>query len=221
MTNYEKEQQIIRWLREYKAYKCSIENLNQLVIDIAEEGMGIDYSRDKIGQTNKFSSDVENKVIKLEKYDVERRIKSMSNVVNAIDKAMESLTDIEKQVITNRCINGLYFYQFCYQINVSERTTKRIKKEALKKMSIVIFGIEWNKNIMNIDNWILISGKIILWGDNMNNFERLKSLESEYEMTDIIIYFISRHKRDIFQSDGTINSLPLLRWLQEESTNHD
>lgn len=142
MTNDEKEQQIIDWLWDYKAYKCSIKNLNQLVIDVAEEGMGIDYSRDKIGQTNKYNSDVENKAIKLEKYDVECRIKSMSNVVNSIDKAMESLTDIEKQVIINRCMNGLYYYQFCYQICTSERTSRRIKKEALKKMSIVIFGIE-------------------------------------------------------------------------------
>lgn len=142
MTNYEKEQQIIRWLREYKAYKCSIDNLNQLVIDVAEEGMGIDYSRDKIGQTNKFSSDVENKVIKLDKFNIEHGIKSMSNVINAIDKAMESLTDTEKQVITNRCMNSMYYYQFCYKICASERTAKRIKKSALGKMRIVIFGME-------------------------------------------------------------------------------
>lgn len=142
MTNYEKEQQIVNWLREYKAYKCSIANLQELIVDVAEEGMGIDYSRDKIGQTNKFSSDVENKVIKLDKFDIEHRIKVMSNVINSVDKALESLTDIEKQVITNRCMNGMYYYQFCYKICVSERTAKRIKKEALKKMSIVIFGAE-------------------------------------------------------------------------------
>lgn len=142
MTNYEKEQQIIDWLREYKAYKCSIDNLNQLIIDVAEEGMGIDYSRDKISTTNKFSSDVENKVIKLDKFNIEHRIKTMSNVINSIDKALESLTDMEKQVITNRCMNSMYYYQFCYKICTSERTAKRIKKEALKKMSIVIFGVE-------------------------------------------------------------------------------
>jgi len=50
----------------------------------------------------------------------------------------------------------------------------------------------------------------------MNNFERLKSLESEYKMADIIMYFISTHFGEVIKKDGTINGLPLLYWLQKE-----
>lgn len=55
----------------------------------------------------------------------------------------------------------------------------------------------------------------------MNNFERLKSLENEYEMADILMCFLSTHFSEVVKKDGTIKGLPLLRWLQEETTNHD
>jgi DNA-directed RNA polymerase specialized sigma24 family protein len=142
MTNYDKEQTIAEWLRDYKAYKEGIKNLKILAYDIAEEGMGIEYDKDSVSPTNKLNSIVENKVIKLDKLHIEKRIKAMSNVLQAIDKSLDSLNDIEREVIKNRCINGLYYYEFCYKIGSSERTAKRIKKAALKKMSIVIFGKE-------------------------------------------------------------------------------
>lgn len=144
MNQYEKEQQIVEWLKDYEAYKCSIENLTELIEDIADEGMGIDYSRDKISPTNKYNSDTENKVIKIDKLDIQKRIKAMSNVVKAIDRVMNSpsLSDLEKAIIKNRCMENKFYYQFCYKLCIGERTAKRIKKEALKKMVIVIFGKE-------------------------------------------------------------------------------
>lgn len=142
MKNYQKEQKIIEWLKDYEAYKAGIENLNQSIEDIAEEGIGITYDKDPSGHTNKFSSVVENAVIKIDKLNIEHRIKVMQNIVNNIDRALASLTDVERDVIINRCIKSQYYYQFCYKICVSERTAKRIKKVALNKMSIVIFGTE-------------------------------------------------------------------------------
>lgn len=50
----------------------------------------------------------------------------------------------------------------------------------------------------------------------MTNFERMKSLDSEYEMADLIMYVISTRYSEIIQKDGTLNGLPVLRWLQEE-----
>lgn len=142
MKNYQKEQRIIEWLKDYEAYKAGIENLKQSIEEIAEEGIGITYDKDPSGHTNKFSSVVENAVIKIDKLNIEHRIKVMQNIVNNIDRALASLTDVERDVIINRCIKSQYYYQFCYKICVSERTAKRIKKVALNKMSIVIFGTE-------------------------------------------------------------------------------
>lgn len=142
MNQYEKEQQIVEWLQDYEAYKAGVENLKQTIEDVAEEGMGINYDKDPSGPTNKFNSIVENATLKIDQLDIEHRIKVMTNIVNKIDKALSGLNDIEKEVITNRCIKGFYYYQFCYKIGASERTAKRIKKEALKKMVIAIFGVE-------------------------------------------------------------------------------
>jgi hypothetical protein len=50
----------------------------------------------------------------------------------------------------------------------------------------------------------------------MTNFERLKSLESMYEMTDIIMYFLSTHYGEVIKGSGELNGLPLLRWLESE-----
>lgn len=142
LSEYQKEQQIIEWLKEHEARKAGIENLKETIEDIAEGGMGINYDKDPSGETNKFNSIVENAAIKIDKLNISHRIKAMQNVVNNIERALASLTDIERAVIINRCIKRKYYYQFCYQIGASERTAKRIKKEALEKMVIVIFGKE-------------------------------------------------------------------------------
>lgn len=51
----------------------------------------------------------------------------------------------------------------------------------------------------------------------MTNFEYLKSLDSEYKMTDVLMYFISEHHREMVDPEThERSSLPLLRWLQSE-----
>lgn len=142
LTEYQKEQQIVEWLKEYEAMKAGIENLKKTIDDIAEGDMGVSYDKDPSGPTNKFNSTVENAVIKIDKLNIKHRIKVMQNIVNNVDRALESLMEIEREVVINRCMKGRYYYQFCYKINVSERTARRIKKEALRKMIIVIFGKE-------------------------------------------------------------------------------
>lgn len=142
MNCNDKKLQIECWLREYNSFKAGIDNLNQIVSDIAEENMGINYDKDPSGPTYKFNSVVENAVVKVDKFNIKHRIKAMTNIVNNIDRALESLTEVKREIIINRCIKGLYYYQFCYKLRLSERTIRRLKREALQEMSIVIFGIE-------------------------------------------------------------------------------
>lgn len=47
-----------------------------------------------------------------------------------------------------------------------------------------------------------------------NNFERLKQSDNEYEMADLIMGYIGSHLHEIKNDNGTINSLPFLKWLQ-------
>lgn len=50
----------------------------------------------------------------------------------------------------------------------------------------------------------------------MTNFERLKSVKNEYEMTDLFMYVLSTYFSEMIKKDGTISGLPLLYWLQKE-----
>ena len=136
MNDYERKQLIIEWLGDYNSYKAGIENLKQNIEEIAEANMGVSYDIEMVSGGNIFNSTVEKAVIELEK-----RIKIMTGIVNKIDRALESLNDREKEVIINRCIKGKYYYQFIKEIGISEVSAKRYKKEALRKMSISIFGI--------------------------------------------------------------------------------
>lgn len=142
MTNYDKEQTIVEWLREYEAYKAGIENLKNTIIDIAEEGMGISYDKDPAGPTNKFNSIVENAVIKIDKLKIEQKIICMTKILNILDRALDSLTEAKREIIINRCMKGQYYYQFCHKLCISERSARRLKKEALQELSIAIFGAE-------------------------------------------------------------------------------
>lgn len=142
MTNYDKEQTIVEWLREYEAYKAGIENLKNTIIDIAEEGMGISYDKDPVGPTNKFNSIVENAVIKIDKLKIEQKIICMTKILNILDRALDSLTEAKREIIINRCMKGQYYYQFCHKLCISERSARRLKKEALQELSIAIFGAE-------------------------------------------------------------------------------
>ena len=142
MNLYEKEMQIIEWLKEYDVIKASISYWNESIDDICEAGMGVNYAKDVISKTNKLSSVVENAVIVMDKENITHKIKTMKNIIKAIDVGLNNLDETEKIVIMNRCVKAQYYYQFIGEICVSERTAKRIKKEALQKLIIIIFGIE-------------------------------------------------------------------------------
>lgn len=140
MNHYQKEQQILQWLKDYRYIKASIKYLEESINDIAENGMGISYDKVITSKTNKINSVVENAVLKIDKQEVRKNIKIMKNIITAIDTALNELDNNERTVIVKRCIENKCYYQFTHTISVSERTARRLKKESLDKMSIIIFG---------------------------------------------------------------------------------
>jgi DNA-directed RNA polymerase specialized sigma subunit len=134
------EMDLLQMLRNYDDFKNSIGYLKENIIDIIETGLGVNYSKAKISKTNKFNSAIEIAIIQIDKLQIYENIKKMENTIKAIDRSMIGLSDIEKTIIINRCIKNQYYYEFCYKICVSERTAKRMRKQALQKMSIIVFG---------------------------------------------------------------------------------
>lgn len=139
LSEFEKRKQLEEWLRDYNFIKMSIENLKKDYELIKDVGSGIDISKESTGKTNKFSSEVENIVIKLN--SIENKIKQMETLIKKIDNAIEILNNTEKEIIKNRCIENRYYYQFIHNVCISERTAKRIKSEAIRKMTIAVFGL--------------------------------------------------------------------------------
>ena len=138
--NTSNEFKIIEMLRQYKYVKASIVYLNETIEDVIDAGLGISYSNTTISKTNKINSTVEIAVINIDKADLMNKLKSMNNTINSIDAALAALTVIERTIIVNRCIEKLHYYEFIHKIFMCERTAKRIRKQALKKMEIIIFG---------------------------------------------------------------------------------
>jgi len=100
----------------------------------------VNTTKDALSKTNNFASTTEDAVIELSKLNTSRKIENMQIIINAVDAGLETLSLNERIVIESRCIRHEYYYQFCYKIGYSERTAKRIRKEALRKMALVIFG---------------------------------------------------------------------------------
>ena len=142
MTLFEKEQQIITWLKEYKWIQASIKYLNETINDIAEANMGVQYDKEALSKTNKLSSVVENAVITMDKFDITYKIKVMKNIIKGLDAGLDNLNETEKNIIIHRYMKNECYYQFIGKICVSERAARRIKKEALFKLAFVIFGKE-------------------------------------------------------------------------------
>ena len=104
----ENEEKLIQMLKSYDYFKASIKFLEENIIDIIESGMGINYEKEKLSKTNKFSSVIEVSVIQMDKLYIPEKLKSMKNTIKSIDAAMAVLNDIERLIVEHRCIKKEY-----------------------------------------------------------------------------------------------------------------
>lgn len=136
---FDKINEVESFLYNYKSIKLAIENL-KMELEVMDETVisSIKYE-ETTGKTNKFNSNVENKLSRKEL--LEQRIKHMETKINQIDKSLEILPDTEREVIKNFYIEGKCYFQFCNELRLSERTSQRIKNRALNKVIISLYGI--------------------------------------------------------------------------------
>lgn len=139
---YDEINEVESWLYNYKSIKIGIENLKVEYEENKDITIGsADPSKETI-ITNKFNSSVENTIISSELLD--NRVKYMENKIRKIDKALSSLSKEEYIVINNYYIEGKHIYEFTHEVNTSESTCKRIKKRALNKIRIALYGLRVN-----------------------------------------------------------------------------
>lgn len=137
---FDKINEVESFLYNYKSIKLAIENLKMELATMDEPSISAIQYKECTGKTNKFNSDVENKI--LQKELLKSRIEHMETKIKQIDKALSILPDIEREIIQYRYIEGKNYYEFTYKIYKSERQARRLKNKALQKIVIVFFGIE-------------------------------------------------------------------------------
>ncbi len=138
--NLDKIKEVEKWLYTYKSIQAGIENLKEQLWALSDAGSGVDTTREAVSKTNKFSSQVEDTVMKMRL--LEDRILNMENKIIQVDRALESLSDAEREVIGYFYIQNKNYFEFTYKLYKSERTCKRIKRQALEKLKIALFGVE-------------------------------------------------------------------------------
>lgn len=140
--DYYKETEYL--LYNYKMFQINIENMESEIEYLRkEEGMtGISYDGVNISPTYKISSMTEDVALSNSEkiHFLEHNIKYYKRQLEKIDRAMEGLTPIERQIIYDKYIEGKQWYMVAYNNNCSESTGKRYRRRAIKKLVLGIYG---------------------------------------------------------------------------------
>lgn len=139
----------IIWLKMYEPLKASIEIMESDIKREREKGniKSLDYSRDKISETYKFSSVVENESIQnIDRiYLLEKKIEITKYTLEKIDKALKVLPKAEKKLIGMRFTTGEYYTwkEISDEIGYSIAHCKGyLKDRAIEKISVAIYGLD-------------------------------------------------------------------------------
>lgn len=131
-------------LFNYKAFKESIRTLEKDLeeFDRIDGVNGIAYDGIKIGKTFKFASSVEDTALSnVEKLDYIRHcMRRTKDTIDNIERALEVLNDEERSIIQLRYLEGCQWYNIAYKVKYNERWCREIRRRAMYKMAICIYG---------------------------------------------------------------------------------
>lgn len=129
-------------LYDYEFLKKYITLRKRDLEELVYEGVrGTSLSPDKIS-TNTISDTVSKEFFKIEKISESWRkeIKKNESKVNKINVALDLLNDIERKIIELKYFKCLRVYAIAEELDYSEKQIGRIKKNAINKISIVLWG---------------------------------------------------------------------------------
>lgn len=134
----------IHLLSNYNATKAHIDKLKRDIENIDYIGVSASSTEEPGSKTNKFHSIVENEVISREKFieKITKEIKKLELEVKNIDEAYKILNDKEKKIIKLKYFetNDNEWFKIAWRVGYSESHCKFIRRQAIKKMSKVIYG---------------------------------------------------------------------------------
>jgi DNA-directed RNA polymerase specialized sigma24 family protein len=147
MANYLEKDCIeftVELLKGYRELKIHLEELKKLkeTLKCDYTTQAITYDKVKVSPTNKISKDVEEEVIRtLSKIEeLEKDIKQESGLITEIERAINNLKPIHKEIIEYKYIEGLSWNQIIDKTNYSERSFRYKRSESVKSIAIALFG---------------------------------------------------------------------------------
>ena len=136
IEQYHRYNDIESWLYNYKIAEVAIENLKaELVVLDTLKSVNIEIEGKGLG---KVSSSVED--IQAKKEKIKSRIMVMESKLNKLNKALNALKKDEFCVIKSFYINGERYKEISDKMQCSIISCKRIKKKALNKIIIGVYG---------------------------------------------------------------------------------
>lgn len=136
IEQYQRYNDIESWLYNYKIAEVAIENLKaELVVLDTLKSVNIEIEGKGLG---KVSSSVED--IQAKKEKIKSRIMVMESKLNKLNKALDALKEEELYVIKSFYINQERYKEIGNKMQCSIISCKRIKKKALNKIIIGVYG---------------------------------------------------------------------------------
>ena len=124
--------------------KINIENLKQEIEYVKEdtEMKGISYDGICSSPTNEVKSIVESTVLgNMEKIEyLEHLIKRHQVDLDKLERSLEALEEIERTIVIEKYINAKQWWQVASMVRFSETHARRIRKQAINKLKIGIYG---------------------------------------------------------------------------------
>lgn len=130
-------------LYSYKVFQVNIENMQSELEEMKSEShlKGVCFEGEPIQ-----SSDISNPTEKNGLKNISReemllkRIESAKKKIKTINRSIACLSETEKKIVKMKYIEGKQWYKVAYAANYNERWCKEIRKRAIRKLAIAIFG---------------------------------------------------------------------------------
>lgn len=144
-----------RYLYEYKQLKMFVEDAEEAIIKMSNEIQGVsavDYSKESGGKTYKINSGVELEALKLtEKKEIlKQRVEKAKCIIKKIDRALETLNETERDILKLYYIENLPWFKVSWQVHLSERQCRNIRRRAINRMVVAMFGVGYEEKMRKV-----------------------------------------------------------------------
>ena len=131
-----------KYLYNYRALKANIENIKTQIGELDYNSVK-SASLGHISNGNRRKSTVESTVINLDerRSELNERKRKLRARIERIDRAIEALNGTEKYIIENWYFKGKQWWQIAHEVKYSERHCRRLKTNAVNKISVGLFGL--------------------------------------------------------------------------------